>query len=78
MIFYSSSTTFPYVALEKRLITQANRIVNRITVEYTKEQNEQRSSNYSHGYYWFQVRWSYIYLERWKTEKYLRSQLNLG
>lgn len=21
---------------------------------------------------------SYIYLERWKTEKYLRSQLNLG
>lgn len=57
MIFYSSSTTFPYVALEKRLITQANRTVNRITVEYTKEQNEQRSSNYSDGYYWFQVCW---------------------
>lgn len=57
MIFYSSSTTFPYVALEKRLITQANRTVNRITVEYTKEQNEQRSSNYLHGYYWFQVCW---------------------
>lgn len=72
MIFYSSSTTFPYVALEKRLITQANRTVNRITIEYTKEQNEQRSSNYLHGYYWFQVCWElhlFRKIENWKIFK---------
>lgn len=78
MIFYSSSTTFPYVALEKRLITQANRTVNRITVEYSKEQNEQRSSNYLHDIISSKFAGSYIYLEKWKIEKYLRSQLNLG